>query len=138
MDEKNDAKEYEYDGYEVALTDLEKEIEQARKDALKNSRFRLIEAGKTAGLTFTGKAYRRTATGIDDNNNAYTAEKIDFELTDTVAEGKDSGKHKFFSIGSKNKIAREIMANLKSGSYTMLISRQGEGKSTKYSLTTPE
>jgi len=128
----------EYNGKEVAINDLEVELEAQKKESLKNSRFRQIDPGKTANLSFTGRTFKRTATGTDEKGVPYKADKVDFELVETVTEGPWAGKHKFFSVGAKNKIVREIMQNFKADRLTMLISRTGEGKSTKYGVTTPE
>lgn len=130
--------EFAYDGQEVALNDLKAQMEQQRKEAMKGSRFRQIEDGKTAQLSFTGKLFKRTSTGTDEKGNAYKADKIDLELNDKVAEGKDAGKNKLFSVGAKNRVVFEILGNIEKGRTTMLISRTGTGKGTKYSVTTPE
>ena len=132
--------EFVSNGQEIGLQDLNTELEQQKKEAQKSSRFRQIESGKTASMTFTGKAYKRLSTGTDDKGVAYKSDKIDFELVDLIpAEAtKDAGKNRLFSIGAKNKIVREILLNIQAGKRTMLISRKGEGKSTKYEVTTPE
>lgn len=125
--------ETEYNGVQADLNGLEQELEKQRHDALKNSRFRVIEPGKTAKLTFTGVIYKRTAEGTDPKTNKpYKSDKLDFELTETVAEGKDMGKHKLFSVGARSSIVRDILQAIKDGMTTMLISRTGEGASTKY------
>jgi len=127
-----------YAGQEVSFDELDADYRRAQEEAKKSSRFRQITSGKTASLTFTGKIYKRTATGTDDKGIAYTAAKIDFELAEMVTEGKDAGKNKIFSMGAKNKTVAEMIANIKAGRKTMMVSRTGEGKSTKYSITTPE
>jgi len=127
-----------YNGQEISFEELEQDYKKAQEDAKKSSRFRQITPGKTANLSFTGKIYKRTATGTDDKGMAYVSAKIDFELTELATEGKDAGKNKIFSMGAKNKTVSEMIANLKAGRKTMMVSRTGEGKATKYSITTPE
>lgn len=127
-----------YDGVEAKLDDIEAEIDRVRKEAQKNSRFRQIEDGKTAQLVFTSKVYKRVSKGTDDKGIPYTADKLDLELEEKVAEGKDAGKNKLFSVGAKNSIVRDILAKIKAGQKTLLISRKGTGKATKYELTSLE
>lgn len=127
-----------YSGMETDVAGLEAEFEAGRREAMKLSRFRQIEDGKTAQLSFTGKAFKRATQGTDDAGVAYRAEKIDWELADMVTEGDNAGTHKLFSVGARNRVNREILSNVKAGHLIMLVSRKGSGKSTKYEVTTPE
>lgn len=127
-----------YNGQKTSYDELEQDYKRAQEEAKKSSRFRQITPGKTANLSFTGEIFKRTATGTDEKGIAYKSEKIDFELTEQVTEGKDRGRNKLFSIGAKNKTVSEMIANLKAGHRAMMVSRTGEGKATKYSITTPE
>lgn len=135
---ENQAQTQLYNGQETNLEELDADFKRSEEEAKKNSRFRQIASGKTAMLVFTGKVFKRVSTGTDDKGIAYKSDKIDFELVDIIPDGNDKGKNKIFSMGAKNKTVKEIIANLKSGQKTMNVSRQGEGKSTKYSVTTPE
>lgn len=138
MQTTNQTEQKEYQGVEGDINALEQEMEAQHKEATKNSRFKQIEDKKTAQLTFTGKVFKRTSTGSDDKGTPYTAKKLDWELTDIIPEGKEAGKHKLFSVGATNSINREILANIKAGRMTMLISRTGTGKATTYKVTTLE
>ena len=129
---------FEYNGVEIPMTDLEKDIAAADLEAKKSSRFRQIVDGKYASLTFTGRIFKRVSTGTDETGTPYSSNKIDFELTELVTEGPAAGKNKFFSIGEKNKVAKEIMANIRNGIKTMQIARRGQNKATKYIISVPE
>ena len=129
----------EYDGIECEMNALQQDLELQKKEAQKNSRFRQIESGKTARLKFTGRVFKRTSSGTDATTNTpYIAKKIDWELAETVQEGRDAGKNKLWSVGESNSINREIIANLQKGIKEMLISREGTAKATKYKLSTLE
>ena len=129
----------EYDGIECEMNALQQDLELQKKEAQKNSRFRQIESGKTARLKFTGRVFKRTSSGTDATTNTpYIAKKIDWELAETVQEGRDAGKNKLWSVGESNSINREILANLQKGIKEMLISREGTAKATKYKLSTLE
>ncbi len=118
-----------YAGREVSLDEVEAEQVAAQREMSKNSRWRTIETGKVAQLSFTGKVYKREAEY--DNGKSM---KLDFELTDVTPEGKN----KLFSVGSTSKVASAIRKNLKQGHTTMFLSRDGEGKQTKYTVSVPE
>ena len=137
-EQTNQIEQKEYDGIEGDINALEQEMEAQRKEAAKNSRFRQIDDKKTAQLTFTGKFFKRTTSGVDEKNIPYTAKKLDWELADTIPEGKDAGKHRLFSVGATNSINKDILANIKAGKNTMFVSRDGTGKATKYKVTTLE
>jgi hypothetical protein len=128
----------EYDGVEYDINKMQQDLDAQRREAQKNSRFRQIEDGKTARLKFTGRAFKRTTSGVDAKGNPYTANKIDWELNEIVQEGPATGKSKLWSVGEANGINRDILANIQKGSYEMLISRTGVGKATTYKLTTFE
>ena len=116
-------------GKQKSLDELQQELEDAKKEAQKNSRFRVIMPGKTAILNFTGRVFERTAQ-INDSE----VTKLDFEL----AEKTPDGIPKVFSVGSKSATARALVVLLKAGKLTISITRTGEGLSTRYHVSEVE
>ena len=116
-------------GIQKSLDQLQSEMDEQKREAQKNSRFRQIDSGKTAILHFTGKVYVRTS-----QYEGMATVKLDFELEETTPDGQ----HKVFSVGSKSAAAREIVRLLKLNRTTMSIGRIGEGKSTRYSVSEVE
>jgi hypothetical protein len=116
-------------GKQKSLDELQQELEDAKKEAKKNSRFRVIMPGKTAILNFTGRVFERTAQ-INDSE----VTKLDFEL----AEKTPDGIPKVFSVGSKSATARALVVLLKAGKLMVSISREGEGLATRYRVSEVE
>ena len=116
-------------GKQKSLDELQQELEDAKKEAQKNSRFRVIMPGKTAILNFTGRVFERTAQ-INDSE----VTKLDFEL----AEKTPDGIPKVFSVGSKSATARALVVLLKAGKLMVSITRLGEGLSTRYHVSEVE
>lgn len=116
-------------GKQRGLDELQQELDEAKKEAQKNSRFRVIMPGKTAILNFTGKVYERTA-----RINDAEAIKLDFELQEKTSDGIN----KVFSVSNKSATARALVTLLKSGKLTLSISREGEGLATRYRVSEVE
>jgi hypothetical protein len=116
-------------GKQKSLDELQQELDEAKKEAQKNSRFRVIMPGKTAILNFTGKVYERTA-----RINDAEAIKLDFELQEKTSDGIN----KVFSVSNKSATARALVTLLKSGKLTLSISREGEGLATRYRVSEVE
>ena len=112
-----------------SLEDLAAELDQQQKEAAQNSKFRQIQDGKTAILTFTGRVFQREA---QINNSPVT--KLDFELT----EKTPNGINKVFSVSAKSVTARSLVHLLKAGKRMMSINRKGEGTSTRYTVSEVE
>lgn len=112
-----------------SLEDLAAELDQQQKEAAQNSKFRQIQDGKTAILTFTGRVFQREA---QINNSPVV--KLDFELT----EKTPNGINKVFSVSAKSVTARSLVHLLKAGKKVLSISRQGEGTSTRYTVSEVE
>ena len=108
-----------------SVDELQKEMDDAKRENQKNSRFRVIELGKLVILHFSGKVFERDA---QINGNA--TKKLDFELEDKTPDGQN----KVFSIGSKSGTARQIISFLRAGKKVLSISREGEGTSTRYAV----
>ena len=116
-------------GKQRGLDELQQELDEAKKEAQKNSRFRVIQPGKTAILNFSGRVFERTAQ-INDSE----VTKLDFEL----AEKTPDGIPKVFSVGSKSATARALVVLLKAGKLMVSISREGEGLATRYHVSEVE
>lgn len=116
-------------GKQRGLDELQHELDEAKKEAQKNSRFRVIMPGKTAILNFTGRVFERSAQ-INDSE----VTKLDFEL----AEKTPDGIPKVFSVGSKSATARALVVLLKAGKLMVSISREGEGLATRYRVSEVE
>lgn len=112
-------------GTQKSLDELQTELDQQKREAMANSRFRSIEAGKQAMLKFTGKVYQREA-----QINGMATKKLDFELE----EKTPSGQNKVFSIGSKSTTARVLVEKLKAGKLVLSVSRKGSGTDTRYEV----
>lgn len=116
-------------GKQRSLEELQKELDDQKKEAQKNSRFRTIEPGKTAVLHFTGKVFER-----DAQINGSPTRKLDFELE----EKTPGGESRVFSVGAGSGTARQIVTHLKNEKKVLLISRKGEGTSTRYEVSEVE
>ena len=116
-------------GKQKSLDELQKELDEQKKAAMQNSRFRVIQPGKTAILNFTGKVYERQAQIADAE-----VVKLDFELQEKTTDGVP----KVFSIGNKSATARSLVTLLKAGKLTISITREGEGLSTRYHVSEVE
>jgi hypothetical protein len=116
-------------GVQKSLEELSKELEEQKKLAAQNSRFRVIQPGKTAILYFTGRVFERTAQ-INDSEVV----KLDFELAEKTPEGIN----KIFSVSNKSATARALVSLLKVAKLTISISREGEGLATRYHVSEVE
>lgn len=116
-------------GKQRGLDELQKELEEQRKAIAQNSRFRTIQPGKTAILTFTGRVFERTAQ-INDSEVV----KLDFELSDMTPDGQN----KVFSVGNKSATAAKLVSLLKAGKKIVSITREGEGLATRYRVNEVE
>lgn len=116
-------------GKQRSLDELQNELDEQKKEAQKNSRFRSIDPGKTALLHFTGRVFEREA-----QINGSATKKLDFELEDKTPDGFN----KVFSVGSKSATSRQIVTLLRNNKKILSISRKGEGQATRYEVSEVE
>ena len=116
-------------GVQISPAQMQKQLDEQKKEQQQNSRFRQIDPGKTALLKFTGNAFEREVT-----YEGKIIKKFDFELEDKTP----SGVNKVFSVGSKSAAARELVKLLLAGKRLLSVGRTGEKESTRYTISEVE
>ncbi len=126
METENENIEGMEKGVQKSLEELSTELREIRHEAQKSSRFKIIEPGKSALMTFTGNIYERQAI-----INGATVVKLDFEIT----EATPNGEHRIFSVSKTPRIAAILVDFIKAKKLGISITRQGSGIGTRYFAT---